>query len=89
MGMSIDIINDAAEIKIRAERRAGELLKEMEKNRGTRGQLNGKNSSGGHIVKPPEEPTEKEGETLSELGVSKNESYRWQIARKDVLKIAS
>jgi hypothetical protein len=47
-------------IKIRAERRAGEILKEMEKAKGTKGQLVGKDSSGGCIVQPPEEiPTYK------------------------------
>ena len=67
-GMGLDIINDAAEIKLRAERKAGGLLGEMGKAKGTRGQL-----AGGSRLRPLEtEPT------LSELGVSKSESSRWQ-----------
>jgi hypothetical protein len=44
-----------AGIRLRAERRAGELLAEMEKAKGTQGQLVGRGSSGGHTVRPPEE----------------------------------
>jgi hypothetical protein len=46
----------------RAERRAGELLAEMEKNPGTR--------YGSCIVQPPP--------TLEELGIEKTQSHRWQ-----------
>ena len=46
-GMSLEMQNECAEIKLRAERRAGELLVEMEKNPGT--------VLGGNIVKPPSE----------------------------------
>lgn len=74
-GLSQDIVNDAAEIKIRAEYKAGQLLREMEKNKGAKGQLRGKDSSGGHTMLPPEDNTPK----LSDLGVSKNESSRWQM----------
>lgn len=72
-GESLEMQNACAEIKIRAERRAGELLKEMPKNGGTRGQLNGRDSSGGNIVLPPEnEPT------LSDIGLTKMQSSRFQ-----------
>lgn len=48
-----------------AERRLGELLKETEKNKGTR--------LGGNIVLPPDDTP-----TLEEQGVSKIQSHRWQ-----------
>lgn len=59
--------NHAAEIKIRAERRAGELLKEMDKHEG--GRPSGKTSNIALPVSPP---------TLSEIGISKMQSSRWQ-----------
>jgi hypothetical protein len=68
-----EMIAWVTEIKVRAERRAGELLAELPKSAGTKGQLHGK-SSGGHIVVPPEESAK----TLADLGISKNESSRWQ-----------
>lgn len=61
----LDAQNNAAELKIRAERRLGELLAEMEKNPGTR-------LLGGHTMLPPETPT------LAELGIAKMQSHRWQ-----------
>lgn len=57
------------EIKVRAERRAGQLLAEMPKNQGTKGQL-----AGGNTIVPPENDVK----TLADLGISKNESSRWQ-----------
>lgn len=57
------------EIKVRAERRAGQLLAEMPKNQGTKGQL-----AGGNTIVPPENYVK----TLADLGISKNESSRWQ-----------
>jgi hypothetical protein len=54
--------------------RAGELLAEVEKNKGVRSQLQGRDVSGGSIVRPPEDWVP----TLSELGVSKTQSSRWQ-----------
>ena len=56
--------NAAAEIKLRAERKAGEFLatREMAKNQ--------KKKPAGDIVSP--------AETLDELGVSKKQSSRWQ-----------
>jgi len=70
---------DAAEIRFRAERRLGELLKlQKEKggglNVGRRGQLRGKDSSGGAKAEPPEDPTP----TLAELGIDKKLSSRAQ-----------
>jgi hypothetical protein len=59
---------------MRAERRAGELLREIEKNKGARGQLRGRDSSGGRKRQPPEDTTPK----LSDLKVTKSQSSRWQ-----------
>ena len=57
----------AAEVKIRAERRAGKLLGEQEKHKGTQGQLRGKDSSGGYTMLLPEKQPPK----LSDLGITK------------------
>lgn len=72
-GQSLEMQNTCAEIKLRAERRAGELLKDMPKNGGTKGQLNGKSSSGTPTMVVPESTPK-----LSELGISWNESSRFQ-----------
>ncbi len=63
-----ELIRQATEIRMRAERRAGELLREMEKNKGA---VLGKTGRKGQPVldtKPK----------LSDLGVSKTQSSRWQ-----------
>jgi hypothetical protein len=73
-----DLIDCATDIRLRAERRAGELLAEVEKNKGVRSQLQGRDVSGGSIVRPPEDWVP----TLSELGVSKTQSSRWQKLAK-------
>jgi hypothetical protein len=62
------------EIKLRAERRAGELLRETERAAGSRKQLAGRNSSGGTIRLPPEKTTPK----LKDLGITKRQSANWQ-----------
>jgi N6-adenosine-specific RNA methylase IME4 len=62
------LIEDATEIRMRAERRAGELLAEMEKNKGA---VRGKTGRKG---KPVLDLVPK----LSDLGVSKTQSSRWQ-----------
>ena len=66
------LIEHATEIRLRAVRRAGELLREMDKNKGTRGQ--GRPAKGGSTKQPPKDETPK----LSDLGVSKTQSSRWQ-----------
>ncbi|TMQ74382.1 hypothetical protein [Candidatus Accumulibacter phosphatis] len=63
----------ATEIKVWAERRAGQMLAEMPKATGAKSQLSGQ-FSGGPIVVPPEKTTP----TLSDLGITKNDSSRWQ-----------
>jgi len=64
---SLDIQNDAAELKLRAARTAGELLREMEKAKGVR--------LGGHTVLPPDSPPR-----LVDFGITKMQSHRWQHA---------
>jgi len=55
-GMGLEAMNQAAELKLRAERKAGEMLSEMPKNPG------GRSTS----------------TTVVEVGVSHNQSSRWQ-----------
>lgn len=67
----------AKELQLRAERKAGQILKEMPKNEGTRGQLAGSTdggTSGGFMMKPLENIP-----TLDDLDIDKNESFRWQL----------
>jgi hypothetical protein len=63
-GDSLEMQNAVAEIKLRAERRAGELLASMEKNKGARG-----------MGVPSHDAT---APTLGELGISRSQSSRWQ-----------
>ena len=69
---------DAAEIRIRAERRLGELLKWQKENgglnTGSRGQLVGRDSSGGAIAEPPENSPPK----LQDVGIDKKLSSHAQ-----------
>ena len=62
-GMGLEIQNYAAEVKLRAERRAGELLKELKLHGGDRSW---------------ERSTSRL--TLRDIGVSKDQSSRWQLA---------
>jgi phage N-6-adenine-methyltransferase len=65
------LIEDATEIRMRAERRAGELLAEMGKNKGEAGPGRGK---AGGKTKPAFNAPPK----LSDLGIGKTQSSRWQ-----------
>jgi N6-adenosine-specific RNA methylase IME4 len=65
-GYSRDITNMCAEIKIRAERKAGSLLAEMPKHEGGRPKTNDHVS----LVPPPPK--------LDEIGVTPKQSSRWQ-----------
>ncbi|MCP4592831.1 MAG: hypothetical protein GY842_19015 [bacterium] len=58
----LEMQNNCAEIKIRAERRAGELLKAMEKHKGGRPSGNRSHDATG----------------LGDLGLNKSQSSRWQ-----------
>jgi N6-adenosine-specific RNA methylase IME4 len=66
------LITQATEIRMRAERRAGELLRDMEKNKGARGGGQ-KDAPRGRVVRPRDTTP-----TLSDLSVSKTQSSRWQ-----------
>ncbi len=57
------MVNDAQEIKIRSEIKAGEFLKTMEKNNGAATRLQDVTAS------PP---------TLKEMGIQRIQSHRWQ-----------
>ncbi len=71
-----ELIEYATEIRLRAERRAGELLAGMEKAKGTRGQARGStDGSGGIILEPLENDNPP---TLAEMGISKKQSSQWQ-----------
>lgn len=65
------LVQWATEIKVRAERRAGQMLADMPKANGTR--VNGGNT-GGPIVRPPVNGEK----TLADIGVTKSDSSRWQ-----------
>jgi hypothetical protein len=60
--------NHAAEIKIRAERRAGEILASMAKNRGA--------TVNGRTVQPSDTTAPR----LVDLGISRSQASRWQAA---------
>lgn len=66
-GESLEMQNDIAEIKLRAERRAGELLHEQELSKGGRPSDNQLQAVTGFC--PP---------TLADLGIDKAQSHRWQ-----------
>ena len=61
-----ELVRWATEIKVRAERRAGQMLAEMPKSKGGNPNL----PTGNTVV-----PVEK---TLADIGITKNESSRWQ-----------
>lgn len=67
---SLEAQNYAAELKLRAERKLGEMLKETEKNDGAKGL-----GSNQHLVRlqPATAPPK-----LSDLGIEKTQSSRWQ-----------
>jgi len=65
-GLGLEMQNTCAEIKLQAERRAGGMLAETEKNPGT--------VLGGNIVQPPSDIPK-----LADLGLSKTQSSRWQL----------
>lgn len=64
---SLEIKLEAIELRIRAERRLGQLLQTAPRNTGTKNQLKGRDSSGAPLGSPPESSTP----TLEEQGVTK------------------
>jgi len=70
------LIEHSTDIRMRAEIRAGELLREMEKNKGEAGPGRGK---AGGKTKPAFNAPAK----LSDLGVSKTQSSKWQAVRRE------
>ncbi len=69
--LGLESQNYAAEIKLRAERRAGELLSEMERHRQSDGRPPSTEVS--PAVTHPERPR------LDDLGVTRMQSSRWQV----------
>jgi hypothetical protein len=67
--------NWAAEIRLRAERRAGNLIAEMKKAKGSRNQLRGRDASGPRLERAPEDTVP----TLADLGISHDQSSKWQM----------
>ena len=69
--LSVDDINRCCEIKLRAERRAGELLAEVERAQGRRSDL--------AETSAQREPKSTLGEQVQEIGVSLASAKRWQM----------
>lgn len=72
--MGEEAIQYARSYALRAEIRMGELLRETDRAKGTRGQLQGNPLLGGDIMIPP-----KHEPTLSDLGLTKRESSEAQL----------
>jgi N6-adenosine-specific RNA methylase IME4 len=70
-GYSLDAQNDAAEIRLGAERRLGALTREQPKAKGARGPGRGK---AGHAAGPAFDPTP----SYAALGLTKQQAARWQ-----------
>lgn len=72
--LGLEAQNHAAEIKLRAQRRAGEILREMVKNPGAKG--SGSNQYTEVRLQATTAPDE--APTYSELGIEKREAHVWQ-----------
>jgi hypothetical protein len=66
-----ELIQYATEIKVRAERRCGELLRASDKNRGIA--AGGERNAAGHTMRPADTAP-----TLDDMGLTKSESSRYQ-----------
>lgn len=62
---STEMVNQATEVRLLADRKLGEHLREMEMNPGTRPSL----EDGGHMKEPPSVPT------LADIGITKRQSH--------------
>jgi site-specific DNA-methyltransferase (adenine-specific) len=69
--LSEDAIAYATAVKVDALTLMGEFLKARAKNAGTKGQLKGRDASGGRLRQPPENGAP----TLKEVGISKEDSW--------------
>jgi hypothetical protein len=74
-GESLELQNYVAEIKIRAERRAGELLQEMEKR------------DGGDATRAGLQGATELSPRLEDLGIDKTQSHRYQTIGNDGIVI--
>jgi N6-adenosine-specific RNA methylase IME4 len=73
--LGLEAQNHAAEIKLRAQRRAGEVLQEMEKAKGQ-----GERGEDGKFHQRLEAPTAgNEPPTYAEMGIEKHAAHNWQI----------
>ena len=63
-----ELVVKATEVRERAERRLGEIMADMPKAEGAKGQLSGRDSSGGFVKNPPDKPAEPPP-TLGSLGI--------------------
>ena len=70
--------NHAAEIKLRAQRKGGELLQGMDKARGT--VFDGRDEAGN--FRRLEAPTAERTPTYAEIGIDKHAAYNWQTIAK-------
>ena len=71
--LGLEAQNHAAEIKLHAQRKAGEILTSMEKNKGAQGNIQ-EHLAGGYSQQPPvEQPP-----TYAELGIDKRDAHTWQ-----------
>jgi hypothetical protein len=64
-----ELVDHATEIRLRAERRAGEMLRDMEKNKGARASGSNQHELRSHDATAPK---------LADLGLNKSQSSRWQ-----------
>jgi len=75
-----DLQNQAAEIRLFAERRAGELLADMAKNTGTRGE--GRPRRDGTKIRRSSSTTAYPPPKLDDIGITKDQSSKWQRLAK-------
>jgi hypothetical protein len=68
-----DVSDRDGNVRVEAEAKLGEKLKEIPRARGTRGTLAGRDASGGSVLVPPENIYE-EAPTLKQIGVEKKRS---------------
>lgn len=75
MARNKEAVRQCGQIRLRAERRAGELLAQMEKAKGARGNPGGQ---GAAVVRSNGATTQ----TLADLGITKTQSAQWQQVAK-------